>query len=359
MSAQRRAPFRFLVALTALTLLSACDRIQSAIYDRAAQQQATGDRTDWLNDGNLHLILCGTGSPLPDPDRAGPCAAVIAGGKFFLFDVGPGSWENVQLWRLPRAKLSGVLLTHFHSDHIGDLGETVTQSWIAGRTEPLKIYGPPGVQGVVAGFQQAYAHDSDYRVAHHGEEFMPRAGSGAVADVVAVPEGDGTSPVFDQDGVRITAFNVDHRPVVPAFGYRVDYNGRSVVISGDTAKSASLIKNAKGADLLVHEALAAHLIEQLIPRLKALHQDRLAKLANDVTQYHATPVQAAESAKEAGVRMLVLTHLVPPPTNFVIRRQFLKGVSDAWAAKVVLGRAGMEFTLPKGSTEIIESAASQ
>lgn len=339
----------------AVTLLGACDRIQSAILDRAAEKQAAGDRTDWLDDGGLHVILCGTGSPLPDPDRAGPCTAVIAGGKLFLFDVGPGSWENLQLWRSPRAHLSGVLLTHFHSDHIGELGEVITQSWIGGRTEPLKVYGPPGVDEVVAGFQQAYARDGDYRVAHHGEAAMPRSGSQAVAQVVPLPADGGNTVVFDQDGVRITAFTVDHRPVAPAFGYRVDYNGRSVVISGDTARSANVAANAKGADVLVHEALAAHLITQVAPRLAALGQTRLAKLAGDVIDYHATPVQAAEIAKEAGVRLLVLTHLVPAPTNAVVSRQFMQGVSDAWDGEVVVGEDGMHFTLPQGSTEIVQS----
>jgi len=338
--------------LITLAPLGACDRIESAAFDRAAQQQAAGDRTDWLDDGGLHLILCGTGTPLPDPDRAGPCTAVIAGGKFFLVDTGPGSWENVQLWRLPRARLSGVLLTHFHSDHIGELGEVITQSWIGGRTQPLKIYGPPGIENVVGGFQQAYARDGDYRVAHHGEAAMPRAGSQAIAQTIPVPADGSNVVVFDQDGVRITAFAVDHRPVVPAFGYRVDYNGRSVVISGDTAKSANLAIHAKNADIIVHEALAAHLIAQVVPRLKELGQDRLAKLAGDVIDYHATPVQAAETAKEAGARMLVLTHLVPSPANAIVRRQFMAGVSDAWDGEVILGEDGMHFTLPKESSEI-------
>ena len=127
--------------LIAVLAISGCDRIESAIYQRAADRALAPDRTDLLSDGSLHVILCGTGSPLPDPDRAGPCAAVIAGGNFYLVDVGPGSWENVQLWRLPRAQLAGVLLTHFHSDHIGDLGEVVMQSWVGGRTEPLTVYG--------------------------------------------------------------------------------------------------------------------------------------------------------------------------------------------------------------------------
>lgn len=355
MSLSPRVLIPLLPLLASLALCGGCDSVQSALFDRAAQQQAEGDRTDLLDDDALHVILCGTGSPLPDPERAGPCTAVIAGGHFFLVDVGPGSWENVQLWRLPRARLSGVLLTHFHSDHIGELGEVVTQSWIGGRTVPLKVYGPTGVEDVVAGFRRAYSQDSDYRVAHHGEAAMPAAGGQAETVVIAVPESGESRVVFDQGGVRITAFSVDHEPVVPAFGYRVDYNGRSVVISGDTAKSANLAKHAKGADMIVHEALAAHMIAQLVPRLTALNQARLAKLAGDVLDYHTTPVEAAEIAKEAGVRRLVLTHLVPPPSNALIRRLFLQGVSDAWDGEVVMGADGMHFTLPQGSTDIIQS----
>lgn len=339
------------VAIAGL-VLSGCDRIQSAMIERQAKRLAAGDRTDWLDDGALHVILCGTGTPVADPERAGPCAAVIAGGHFFLVDTGPGSWEKVQLWEMPRARLSGVLLTHFHSDHMGDLGETITQSWIGGRTEPLKVYGPPGVEDVVTGFQQAYTHDRDYRVAHHGEEAMPRTGGLATAQVVPVPDEGGGRVVLEDGGVRIIAFSVDHQPVVPAFGYRIEYGGRSVVITGDTAKSANVTRHAQGADLLVHEALARHMVERIQPRLAALNATRLAKLTGDITTYHASPVEAAETAKDAGVHMLVLTHLVPAPSNAVIRRVFMQGVSDAWDGKVVLGEDGMHFVLPKDSNDI-------
>ncbi|MES2490007.1 MAG: MBL fold metallo-hydrolase, partial [Pseudomonadota bacterium] len=98
-----------------------------------------------MTDGKLHVILCGTAAALPDPDRAGPCTAIIAGDQFWLVDVGPGSWRNVDQLNLPISKLSGVLITHFHSDHINDLGEAITQSWIAGRSKPLDVYGPQGI----------------------------------------------------------------------------------------------------------------------------------------------------------------------------------------------------------------------
>jgi ribonuclease Z len=345
---------RCVAAMLAICLgaaLAGCERVQSALYERAADRALAGDRDELLGDGALHVILCGTGSPLPDPERAGPCTAVIAGGGLYLVDVGPGSWENVQLWRLPRAHLAGVLLTHFHSDHIGDLGEVVMQSWVGGRAVPLTIYGPPGVEDVVDGFRRAYAFDTKYRIAHHGESAMPPAGAETVAVTVSVPAPGQSTVVFEKNGLRVTAFSVDHRPVVPAFGYRFDYAGRSVVISGDTGPSDSLVQNAKGADLLVHEALAAHMIERIREIAQRRDAKRWAKLMGDIQTYHTTPSQAADIARQAGVSMLVLTHLVPAPQNALVKRLFLQGV-DKSGIELVVGADGTHFTLPPQSKKI-------
>jgi ribonuclease Z len=332
--------------------VAACDRVQTRLIERMAARALTGDRTDLLDDGQLHLVLCGTGSPIADPERASACTAVLAGGHFLLIDAGSGSSRAVALLRLPRARLEGILLTHFHSDHIGELGEATLQSWVAGRRTPLLVYGPPGVEDVVAGFRQAYIFDTQYRVAHHGAEAMPPAAGGAEARVVSLPAPDGTAVVFDADGLRISAFSVDHEPVVPAYGYRIDYRGRSAVVSGDTKPSANLVRHARDADLLIHEALAAHMIAPVTAYARAHDLGRWAKLTSDVVDYHTTPVQAAEEAKAANVRMLVLTHIVPPLPNFVARRMFLQGVSAAWDGRVVLGADGMMFSLPPDSTDI-------
>src|SRR5262249_30318137 len=122
--------------------------------------------------------------------------------------------------------LSAILLTHLHSDHIGDLGEAVTQSWIAGRAQPLDVYGPNGTAQVVEGFRTAYAPDVSYRVKHHGEQYLPSAAADTTAHEIALPQDQLSAvPVFEKNGLKVSAFLVDHRPVEPALGYRFDYRG--------------------------------------------------------------------------------------------------------------------------------------
>jgi ribonuclease Z len=331
-----------LALAAALAAAPGCERLVARQVERNLQR--VDDSV--LESPDLQVVLCGTGSPLPDAERAASCTAVIAGGHFVLVDVGPGSWEVLDLANLPIGRVDAVLLTHFHSDHIGDLGEAVTQSWIAGRAAPLEVFGPPGTARVVAGFADAYARDVDHRVAHHGEQAMPRAASGAVARELAVPPAGAATPVFERDGLRVTMFAVDHAPVEPAVGYRFDFAGRSVVVSGDTRKSANLAAHARGADLLVHEALHPGLVGRAVEAARRLGRERLAKLAGDIPGYHASPVEAAETAREAGVAHLVLTHLVPAPPNALARRIFLEGVAEAYDGEVTLGEDGMRFALP-------------
>jgi ribonuclease Z len=298
------------------------------------------------------VVLCGTGSPLPSQLRAGPCTAVLAGGHFLLIDAGPGANGRMGLLGLPRQALDVVLLTHFHSDHIGELGETAMQSWALGRGRPLSVYGPPGVEDVVAGFEQAYAFDTLYRIAHHGADFVPAAARPLLAQPVALAA-DGSAEVFRSgDGdLVVTAFAVNHEPVAPAYGYRIEYKGRSVVVSGDTRASESLERHAQGADLLLHEALAAHLVEAGRDAAARAGLTRRAKLAGDIPDYHTTPVQAAELAKRAGVTLLVLTHLVPPPDGVVARHVFMRGVARVNEASL-LGEDGMHFRLVPGEKSV-------
>jgi len=340
----------FALAFAAL-LLTACEGAQDALLQRAASRATP--RNDLFTDDALRVLICGSSSPFPHPTRARPCTAVFAAGKLWVVDVGTGSWNQMGGWRVP-AQLGAVLLTHFHSDHIAELGEWNLQSWVNGREAPLTVIGPDGVQRVVAGFNEAYALDVGYRAAHHGADFLPPEIGVMAPTPVAFPDGAISAGVHEADGLRITAFLVEHAPISPAVGYRFDYQGRSVVVSGDTVKSANLIRVAASADVLVHEAQANHLVS-LLQETATEARPRMAKILGDIPDYHTSPVQAAEAANEAGVKLLVLTHLTPPPPNALISRMFVRGVDDVRGSGWVMADDGMLFTLPAGSDEVVQS----
>jgi ribonuclease Z len=334
-----------LIALLAISGWLARDRILNAVIQKRIDQTLTRVDQTLLTDGKLHIFLCGTAAALPDENRAGPCTAIIANNEFFLVDIGPGAWRNLDGMNLPVGKLSAILITHLHSDHIGEIGEATTQSWIAGRSQLLDLYGPSGIEDIAAGFQQVYAHDEHYRVVHHDPLYMPPAAHGTSVHVLPTPEGVNTVPVFERNGLRVSAFRVNHAPVDLALGYRIEYGGRVVVISGDTIKSDAVIHNAQNADLLIHEALAADMTERATARARELGMTRMAKLANDVRGYHTTPVQAAETAAEAHVKKLLITHVFPPLPNAIAKYLFLRGTHEAYAGPIVLGEDRMRIDL--------------
>lgn len=320
----------------------------SSSFAIPVRQSSASGTTDagLLNDRQMHVVLCGTGSPLPDANRAQSCTAIIAGGEFVLVDTGSGSWRKVAVNNLPAQNLSAILLTHFHSDHIGDLGEALVQSWVAGRSHKLSVYGPPGVEQVVAGFAQAYSLDTGYRVVHHGEEFMPRGAAGAIAQTVRLKSDEASALVFERNGLKVTAFKVDHGPVSPAYGYRFEYRGRVVVVSGDTARSDNVARHAAGADLLIHDVIAKNLLQMAASNFDQAGNKRRAKLSRDIVTYHTSPLEAAAIAASANVETLVFTHMVPPPNSPQIEQAFLRGVSDIFKGRVVLGTDGIRFDLP-------------
>ncbi len=297
----------------------------------------------WEGDG-LNVYFCGTGSPLPSVKRAQNCTAVFAGGRYFLVDAGTGSWENVQRAGIPGDRLDGVFLTHLHSDHIGDIGEVDLGSWVAGRPAPLPVYGPQGVDRVVNGLNEEFALDHEYRTAHHGKSVAEPRSAGLSAVSFG---GDAVEVVLNRDGLKVTAFPVMHDPVKPAVGYRFDYEGRSVVISGDTAYSQSVVEAARGADLLIHEAQANHMVAKMRAAAEKSGNARLAKIFADIPSYHTSPVEAARVGNEAGVDWLALSHLTPAPDNAVAKRIFMRGVSKIRPSKVRLAEDGVAVFLPK------------
>jgi ribonuclease Z len=332
--------------------------LQNAVIERGARAQVSRPDPLHPDSDSLRVLLCGTSSPMPARDAAKSCTIIAAGEQIFLIDIGPEASENLALWRVPVTRIEHVFLTHFHSDHIGELGEFNFMGWAQGRRQPLQVHGPEGVEQVVDGFNTVYALDSGYRHAHHdhGKGLMPPVAAVMQSRLIGLartgeaPQGR-SAVVFEQGGVKVTAIEVDHRPVTPAFAYRFDYRGRSVVISGDTTFYPPLVAAARGADVLVSEAEAHHMLETVAGVIETGGDGRLAGVLRDTTDYHLTPVQAAQLANEAGVRELVFTHIAPPipwralPFDF-IEVPWLRGVSEVRKSGVHLGHDGMLITLP-------------
>jgi ribonuclease Z len=243
----------------------------------------------------IEVILLGTGSPIPDPDRAGPSTLLRAGGQTLLVDCGRGVLQRAMAVGVGANALTALLLTHLHSDHIADLGDVLITRWVTTFTPdppPLPIIGPPGTAEVVDATLKAFGPDIGYRIAHHADLTAPPA-----VDVQEHTEG----LVWDRDGVRITVAPTDHRPVAPTIGFRVSYEHASVVLAGDTVPCVTLDELAAGADALVHTVIRKDLIE-------AIPQQRV----RDICDYHSSVEEAAGTAARAGVGTLILTHCVPP-----------------------------------------------
>lgn len=252
----------------------------------------------------VSVTLLGTGSPLPDPHRAGPATLVRAGDEHLLVDAGRGVLMRLAAAGVAANQLAAVLLTHLHSDHLTDLGDVITTRWISTfEPTPLRIVGPPGTAVTVDRVLASLEPDIGYRLAHHDDlREPPRLEVTEVAD--------GAVEVGTTARVRVAP--TDHRPVEPSIGFRIDHDAISVVLAGDTVPCPGLDGLCAGADALVHTAIRADLIAQIpIPRLL------------DVIDYHSSVEQAADTATRAGVGTLVLTHYVPA---------FPPGGGDDWRA---------------------------
>ena len=298
-----------------------------------------------LRDGKLHIFLLGSGGPINNNLRVAPSIAVAANGEFILFDVGPGSYRNLDILRLPAAHLSAIFLTHFHSDHIGDLGEANVLSCANGRTKPLEIYGPEGVEKVVNGFIMAYEQDSKYRNDHHGDEVFNLEVATPISKTIKLPDPNERELIFDRNELKIYAFEVDHSPVKPALGYRIEFRGKVIAITGDTIKTENLVKHCKNEDILISEAISYDMLKPVIAGAQARNISRIVKILTDIQDYHMEPVVAAKLAKEAEVKKIVFVHIVPPLTNKLAEKTYLKGVNDVFDGEIVLGEDNMKFRL--------------
>jgi ribonuclease Z len=345
------------VIVTAGAAAAFSPTVQQRLFDKAAAERTGSVNTAPLADDALRVAICGSSAPLPSATRAKACVAVFAGGKFYLVDVGPESVENLVLWGIPLSQVGGALLTHYHSDHVGDLGELNLQTWAGGRPAPLAVYGGPGIENVVEGFNQAYRLDQGYRTRHHGEKVMPPATWPMIPHTINLdgeptPAKDRTGLVLDDGTLRITAIEVDHAPISPAYAYRFDYKGRSVVVTGDLKFHKPLAKSADGADLMVSEAIAVSMTRALGKGASDAGRPQAAAIMHDIEDYHITPEQAAGIANEAHVKLLAFYHLLPSPDTFLTRRLFAKGLDEVRRGGWTIADDGSLYTLPIGSKEV-------
>ena len=258
----------------------------------------------------IKVTLLGTGTPPPAMNRFGPSILVEAGGQTFLFDAGRGALQRLAQLGIRWQEVDGVFLTHLHSDHVVGFPDLWLTGWLVnpGRDRPLPVWGPRGTRKMMSHLEQAFEFDIRIRLS---DDRAPPDGVAILARDIS--EG----VVLEKGGVRITAFEVDHEPVKPAFGYRIDYGGRSVVLSGDTRVSQNLIRHAQGVDLLVHEVAAAELMLRTTTR---------PERTKAVIDHHSTPEQAGEVFARTKPRLAVYSHIVPatateqdliPPTRRV------------------------------------------
>lgn len=343
-----------LISVLGFTLFKV--QIAEFLFQRAINNLAGVDRSASLPDG-LHVYLCGTGAPMPDATRAGPCIGVIAGERVFVVDVGSGGVRTLGSMGFPIDRLDSVYLTHLHSDHIDGLGELMVLSWIAGnRSEPTPIRGPVGTGDVVAGFNMAYRLDSTYRIAHHGTDVAKPTGFGGTADEIVIPAGPGgTRVVLDEGDLKITAIRVSHAPIEPAFGYRIDYKDRAISISGDTVYEPRFVTASRGVDLMLHEALSKKMVQTVGAALEARGMVNPAIIFEDILDYHTDPEEAAKAAQDADASQLVYYHIVPQLPVKLLETLFIGNSKSIFAGKITVGADGMLFSLPAGSDKIVRT----
>lgn len=265
---------------------------------------------------DVRVVLLGTGTPNPEPERSGPAVAVIAGKRVYLVDFGPGVVRRAKSAGIEMKQLTRGFATHLHSDHTAGLPDFIFTPAVTGREEPLLLFGPPGLQAMTANIMKAWKQDINIRL--HGLE--PSIAQAYIIHAKDVRPGE----IYHDEAVRVSAFRVDHGMWKHAYGYRFDAGGKVIVISGDTTFSNSLIEAAKGADILVHEVYSE----------KGLRIHRTPAWGKYHAAFHTSGPDVGRVATRAGVKKLVLYHQLPMGEN---PEQLLEEVRSTYAGEILYG----------------------
>jgi len=284
-----------------------------------------------VRSGRTRLVLLGTGGgPSPKPDRSAPAQAIVVDDAVYLVDCGNGTPRQYVRAGLRFPALRALFVTHQHSDHNADYGNLFLLGWTSGLTQPVDCYGPPPLVQMTASFLQMQAYDIATRMQDEGRPPLP--------PLIRPHDVHGAGLVYEDARVRVRAALVHHPPVSPAFAYRFDAADRSIVISGDTSRSDALIALAKGADVLVHEAMYAPAIERLFN-----NDSNASRLRQHLLASHTTTEDVGRVAQAAGVKLLVLSHFVPGADPTVTDDMWLAGVRRYFTGEILLGRDLLEI----------------
>jgi len=330
----------FIIGLVSLNTHSVQDRILNiGLENILSSAKPFLDEED-----TLKVVVCGSRSPLPSPGRAESCVLVEAGDDIYIFDLGNGSVNNLTQYQVPWPNVKAVLITHMHSDHMADLPDAHLQSWIQGRTSPLKVYGPEGINLVTKGFELAYSADYQYRNEHHGDDMLPMS----IAGFNAIQIINNQFIPNDTPGLEILPFVVDHYPVNSAFGFKISYKDRTVVISGDTIHDGSVQKYSQDVDLLVHSAISIDIVERMRGIAPIPQMD---KILFDIQDYHTSIEEAGEIARDANVEHLLIYHSIPTPRNALMERVFFRPIEGVFE-NYSLSDDGTRVIMPVGNDDI-------
>jgi ribonuclease Z len=252
---------------------------------------------------DFKVTLLGTGNPRPVISRFGPSILVEAGKEKLIFDCGRGATQRLYQLQIPFESITGLFLTHLHSDHTVGIPDLWLTGWVMGRAKPLPVWGPAGTEAMMKHLQEAYAFDIHIR--RDVDTKLPGAG----AEVIAKDITEGV--VYQNAGVKVTAFLVDHGEIKPAYGYRVDYGRHAVTMSGDTRPSENLVKYAQGTDVLIHEVIDY----EDFANTKSADTDEQRKI---IISHHTTAEQAGAIFARVNPKLAVYSHIVPPDVPNVV-----------------------------------------
>ena len=277
------------------------------------------------------LILLGTGGgPRPRKANSASAQVIVANGQAYVIDCGDGVARQLVLAGVPLATLRHVFVTHHHSDHNADYGNLIWLAWTAGLRTRVDTWGPAPLASMTEHFLAMNAYDITTRIADEGR--VP------LAPLITVHELSQPGLVFQQDGVTVTAALARHPPVVPSFAYRFDTADRSIVISGDTAPSEDIVSLAKGAEVLVHDALYPAGVDRLVAAVP-----NAATLKQSILSHHTAAADAGRIAQAAGVKTLVLSHLVPPDDAAITDRMWIDAARAHFRGHIIVGKDLLEI----------------